>query len=174
MLPEDFTSPPQLGQAQTFVNMDDKTCVWYESWRHSRIRLITWDRDRLGYFNVSHDVTEGQRPAEGVHPHFISAPIDVGKANVGVFLNADGFSQHSHVLVEVLDREFRPLRGFAEEDAVPLNQGGLRIPVAWKTTNSLPDGENGLRYEDPRVYAVYLRATRLKAANRIDGASPGR
>ena len=167
VLPEDFTSPPQLGQAQTFVNMDDKTFVWYESWRYSRIRLITWDRDRLGYFNVTRDVTEGQKPIAGVHPHFISAPIELGGKNVGVFLNADFFSEHSHILVEILDCEFRPVSGYTEKDAVPVNQGGQRIPVAWKSGTSLPTGEKnirikvgfrGVRFEDSRVFAVYLNS----------------
>ena len=149
-----------LGQGQGFENVDEQTLYWYEVWNHGKVRLATWARDRLGYYEV---YWGGRRPLLE-EPHFISCPIrlsDLGR----VFVNADGLSENSYLKVEICDEQFRKLPGYSGDDCISLTESGFRQPVVWRGKENLDEinqpirvriSYGGLRPEDIRVYAVYV------------------
>lgn len=170
---EEIGSPPGRGPSishgQGMLNWGEKTMLWYELWGLGDIRLATWPRDRLGYFQ---QYEYPRRPAayavgqtfRDVVPHFISCPIWVdGEAQVHV--NVDGTGANSHLKVEVLDEQFRPLPGYSGEACVPVQENGLRQQVRWHGHDSLPASGgpfriqvtfDGVRPEDVKLYAVYV------------------
>lgn len=163
-LPEDFSSGVYLGQGQAFANVGEQTYVWYESWREGLVRLATWPLDRLGYFYISREITEGQRPIEGVTPHFISRVFESDSHKTKIFINADGLSANSWISVELLDEKFDKLPDYSNDKCHPVKESGFRQPVNWEGHTALPDqpfrlkvNYEGLRREDSRVYAVYVK-----------------
>jgi hypothetical protein len=109
----------------------------------SGIGLATMPRDRFA----------GLLPMDGM-AQVTLRPI---KATGGaISLNADASA--GTVQVEVLDAEGRRVRGFAQEDAVPITGDGLRHPVRWKGHKfaELPAGAYMLRLHmnDAEVFAV--------------------
>jgi hypothetical protein len=168
-------APPCLTQGQGMVNLGDKTMTWYGIWGHRNfaIRLASWKRDRLGYFQPNKNPNEGQkwrqkesRP-EYIVPNFISCPIELKQPGGAVFLNADGLSENAQLKVALLDKGFQPIAGFSADDCIPVRQSGLRVPVQWRGQDHLPafDGPvrvqvkyDGARFEDCQVYTVYVDA----------------
>ncbi len=160
--------PPRLSQGQGMENVGDRTLTWYGIWGPgggSGVRVASWRRDRLGYFGVTREPLEGQTWGAELAPHVISAPIRLGRAGGRVFLNADVFSPHGRMTVELLDERFGRLAGYSADDCVAIQDGGLRIPVRWRTGESIPPTERpirlrvnfgGARPEDCRLYAAYV------------------
>ena len=154
-----------LAQGQGFENMGDETLFWYELWGQGRVRLATWPRDRLGYFEVC-SVRRPQRWAELLgEPHFISRPLKLDEPGCRVFLNADGLAQNNQLTVEVCDEQLRTLPGYSAEDCIAAKESGLRVPVAWREKKTIDEVDGpvrvkvsfgGVRPEDIRLYAVYL------------------
>ncbi len=154
---------PALIQGQGFENIGDETLFWYAPWpEHDSdgVRVARWTRDRLGYF----DAFTGPRMARG-ESHFISAPIDLEGRTAHVALNLDGVSEYSHVRVEVLDEWFNPIPGLSGDASPPMRDPGLRQPVLWRDGEQIAPTTGrirlkvdfeGIRFEDARLYAVYL------------------
>ena len=152
-----------LVQGQGFENIGDETLFWYAPWPEQLsdgVRLATWKRDRLGYFQAANPRT--LRSREG--SHVISAPIDLEGQSGQVSLNVDGLSEHSQVSVEILDEAFRPVEGYRGGDCLPVTSG-LCQPVAWNVHKLVETGAGvfrvrlnfaGVRPEDPEVYAIYI------------------
>jgi hypothetical protein len=159
------TAEPRLMQGQGFENVGDQTYVWYSAWTEGMVRLATWPRDRLGYYSVPHEITEGQRPVIGVQPHFISCPLQMDRSGARVFVNANGLSENSYLTVEILDQKFLRLPEYSGDECVPLKKSGFRQPVIWRNKETLSKYEHpiriqvnygGFRVEDAQVYAIYI------------------
>ncbi|MCW5849850.1 MAG: hypothetical protein KIT87_07185 [Anaerolineae bacterium] len=156
---------PALVQGQGFENIGDETLFWYAPWPEQDsdgVRVATWTRDRLGYFQpfTSRRVGAGES-------HVVSAPIDLEDGAARVSLNLTGVGDHSQVRVEVLDEQFNPLPGYTREACQPLREAGLRQAVTWQDRDVvvMTGGPvrlrvlfEGLRLEDTRLYAAYLEA----------------
>jgi hypothetical protein len=152
-----------LKQGQGWENIGDHTLYWYSVWFQGDVRLATWPRDRLGYFEINRDV--GSKPQ--VSPYFVSAPIMVDGPGERVFVNAEGLSEDAYLTVAVYDERFGAMPGYAADAAVPIKTSGLRQPVEWETEKTLDAGDRPIRIrvnfegkdaEDVRVYAVYVAA----------------
>lgn len=156
---------PALIQGQGFENIGDQTLFWYAPWPEQDsdgVRVATWKRDRLGYFRAF----RGGRMRTIQEAHFVSAPIELQGQAVELFLNIDGIGEHSGVVVEVLDERFNVLPAYAADACLMPTQGGFEQVVRWhgQETITHTDGPirlrvnfTGLRPEDAKLYAIYLR-----------------
>lgn len=150
---------PAVVQGQGFANVGDKTLFWYSVWvvPSAGIRVAEWPRDRLGYLQPFVGPDES--------PYLISKPIDTHGRPMRVSLNIGGIGRWSRVRVAVLDREFRPLPGFATRDCTGPDRSGLDQPVTWKGGASVTTPGpirvrvdfDGPRPEDLKLFAIYVR-----------------
>ena len=165
---------PALMQGQGMHNIGDQTMHWYGSWRDEGVRLATWTRDRLGYFEVfrAGQLDWARLYSDGllnvwdeVEPHAITCPIHVDGSEVHIYANVDGLSENSRLTVELLDAGFRPLPGYSGGDCIPIKAPGLRVPVMWADRAKLRGIDEafrvrvsfgGIRPEDARLYALYI------------------
>ena len=157
--------PPALMQGQGVENVGAETLFWYGPWPEqggNGVRVARWERDRLGYFRAL--ATEAGR---GESAHVTSAPIDLERSPVRVFLNVDGIGPYSRVAVEVLDERFAVLPQYAKANCLSLEASGLRREVRWRGRKRVETDVNsvrlrvhfeGVRAEDVKLYAVYLEA----------------
>jgi hypothetical protein len=170
---EELGSPlgrgPSISHGQGMCNWGDKTLLWYELWGLGDVRLATWPRDRLGYFQ-QYDyprrpawLAPGQ-PFVDVEPHFVTCPLR-GDGAAEIAVNVDGVGKYGELIVEVLDERFQPVPGYSGDAALPVKEGGLRRPVVWRDKGSVQgiDGSfrlrvtfGGIRPEDLKLYAVYV------------------
>lgn len=106
----------------------------------------------------------GDYPDGRDDPHFISRTLILDKDD-RVFLNADHLSNEGHLTVELLDEQFRPLKGFSGQDSAVLKESGLRQPVLWHDRGQLKGFEKPVRIRvnwagqdsrNVRVHAVYV------------------
>jgi len=133
-----FPQPP-LGHAnavshgQGMCNWGDQTLLFYELWGLGDVRLASWPRDRIGCFHPLRTDSFTMHPVEGPSGryHCITCPVEAHRADARVYINADGFSPHSELRVELLDLQFRPIAGYSGNTVVPVREGGLRTPVRW-------------------------------------------
>ena len=152
-----------LVQGQGFENVGDETLFWYAPWPEqlsNGVRVASWKRDRLGYFQASDmALRHSSQPR-----HVISAPIDLEGQPGRVFLNVDSLSEHSQITVQILDERFQPLEGYSAEDCAPL-ESGFDQTVTWKKHELIAKKDGairirvnyvGIRPEDPKVYAIYV------------------
>lgn len=153
---------PALMQGQGVENLGEKTLYWYGGWRDGGVRLATWVRDRLGFFEVvSARPTETLPP---VSPHLVSCPLQLaGPARV--FVNADGLSEETFLRFEILDERLEDLSGYSGQQSALVRTDGLRQPVTWppgavieklRQPVRIRVSFEGLRPEDVRLYAIYL------------------
>lgn len=134
---------------------------WPEQLSNS-VRIATWKRDRLGYFQAADTTRKTAQPR-----HVISAPIDLEEQPCSISLNVDGLSEYGQVTVDILDKHFQPLDGYASEDCLPLTSG-FHQKVNWKSGERIKVKETirirlnftGIRPEDPKVYAIYVEKAR--------------
>jgi hypothetical protein len=150
-----------LQQGQGWENVGDKTLYWYNVWSQGRVRLATWRRDRLGYFEVCNEI----RSRMQMNPHFVSYPIRLHGSDPKVFVNADGLSKDSYLKVEICDEQFRKMPGYSTDDCAPIAESGFRQPVEWLNKKALDKSDQpirvrvsfeGERSQDIQVYAVYV------------------
>ena len=174
--------PPCVSHGQGMCNLGEKTLLWYENWGSPpvQVRLATWARDRLGYF-------EAMYKAGG---HLVTCPVRLdGPASV--LANVGGLGKYSQLTAELLDEGFHPIPGYSGAEAavltgegisqsvedvqrVPGDAGeeaagdvpGLRIPVEWEK-GPIPSGNGairlkvdfkGIRPEDIKLFALYVES----------------
>jgi hypothetical protein len=77
-----------------------------------------------------------------------------------------GLSEHCELIVELLDRQFRPLEGYSAARVTPLRESGLRQLVRWEDRDTLDGIKDpfriratfgGVRPEDLQLYALYVQ-----------------
>ena len=181
--PDGETMPPapKLDQGQAFENVGDQTLFWYGPWYGGTIWVANWVRDRLGYFEVVKTPKPDRFALEDTHslvwaeflkmgpplvdPHFVSCPLRVSGPDMRIFLNAGGLSEESHLTVELLDQQFKPLPRYSGDDCIRVTKSGLREPAIWRSRQSLDEFGHpfrikvrwgGKRLEDAYVYTVYV------------------
>jgi hypothetical protein len=178
-----------LTQGQGWENVGDQTLYWYSVWSQGRIRLATWLRDRLGYFEVPMEIRrrrevpaprrglmQGERgglevprrpelesPWAEVSPHFMSYPIALEGSDQKVFVNADGLSTDNYVKVEIVDEQFNVLPGYSKDDCAPITESGFRQPAVWGANKTLAESDRPIRvrvsFEGERPEDIRVYAT---------------
>ena len=148
------------------LNWGDETMLWYEAWVDGGIRLARWERDRLGFLRAFNPEEHGWGLRATDDRHCITCPLRVQDGGAArVYANVDRVWEHSELIVEVLDEQFRPLPGYSGEACVPLREPGLRQPVVWQGRDSVSEIAGpfrlrvtfgGLRPEDARLHALYV------------------
>ena len=156
---------PALMQGQGFENVGDKTYYWYSLWKGNEgtgVRLVTWDRDRLGMLKPIYPSGVSGNPTAANYGQAVSCAVKVsagGKAKM--FVNASGLGAHSRLRIALLDAAFQPIPGYHAIIAAD----GLRSPVNWENRElfgaSLGEcyvqvGFEGVRPEDANFHALYL------------------
>jgi hypothetical protein len=98
--------------------------------------------------------------------HCVSAPIDLQGKQVELLLNIEGLGEHSRVTVEVLDERFNPLESYEADACLAPTQSGFEQAVRWQECVRIEHKSGpvrvrvnfaGLRAEDVKLYAIYLR-----------------
>jgi len=149
-----------LLQGHAFVNVNDKTHVWYSHWdcegkfRSQEIGLATLRRDGFGYLS-RHD--------KGDPGHVVSSIIPATDVGRELFLNVSGVSETSPITVELLNDRDEPTTGYSGHDSATIVADGVRQQVTWpngsQTTPAnqpvalrihLPDNDTA------KLYAVYV------------------
>jgi hypothetical protein len=159
-LEEPDRAEPRLTQGQGFLNVGEKTFVYYGIWTEvnrdgpTGVRVATWPRDRFGFY----------KPAPNVeNAHCVSSPITGFGSRV--YINADGLSEDSQLKVEILDEQFRPIPGYSGPDCVALEKSGLRQAIAWRGTSLLENLNRPIRVrvtwagaapQAAKLYAIYI------------------
>ncbi len=155
---------PALIQGQGFANIGNESLFWYAPWPEQSsngVRVATWPRDRLGYFQPF----LGGRMASRQEAHFVTAPIDLQGKPAQLALNIDGLTEHSGVTVAILDERFNRLPGYTTDLCLPPTAAGFNQPVRWRDAATIVQADapirvqvhfTGLRPEDVRLYALYL------------------
>jgi hypothetical protein len=155
---------PALIQGQGFENVGDQTLFWYAPWPEQDsdgVRVASWPRDRLGHFRAF----RGGRMSSIYEAHVVSAPIDLAGERAAVYLNVDGVGEHGGITVEVLDERFHLVTGYAGAACIPPSIGGFAVRVHWQGRDTISHSGpvrlrvnfTGLRPEDVRLYAIYVR-----------------
>jgi len=137
----------------------DRTLYWYSLWRGTEgtgVRMVSWERDRLGYL----------QPVRAGCGRVVSGAFEVAGGQAEVCFNVSGLGEHSGLRVDLVDDGFQPIPGFSGTDAARVSENGLSVPLRWHGGRSfgseigkarLDIRFDGLRSEDARLYAVYLR-----------------
>ena len=157
---------PGVSHGQGMCNWKDETLLFYEAWNDGDVRLATWPRDRIGYLRF-YDAEGwlGSDAKSEIPRHCITCSLKPEGSSTHVFVNADGVSEHSELSVEVLDEQFRPVKGYSGDACIPLKEPGLRQSVSWKGKGDTIDYGGpfrlqvtyaGLRPEDIKLYALYV------------------
>ncbi len=151
---------PRLIQGQGFLNVGEKTFVYYGIWTEvnrdgpTGVRVATWPRDRLGHFQPAPNAQDA---------HCVSTLLQ--KSGARVFLNADGLSTDCRFKVEILDEQFRPLPGYSADAAGVVGQSGFRQPVSWGGRTTVDTNGKPFRVRvnwvgedagEGRLHAIYL------------------
>lgn len=156
---------PALIQGQGFANVGDQTLFWYAPWPEQDsdgVRVATWPRDRLGYFRAF----RGGRMSTIQEAHFVSAPIDLQGKGAQLLLNVDGIGEHSGITVAVLDERLNQLADYSAAACLAPAQGAFEQQVVWQGHDYIEYNKGpirlrvnftGLRPEDVKLYALYLR-----------------
>jgi len=156
-----------VSHGQGMCNWGDETVLFYELWGLGDVRMASWPRDRIGCFHPLQRDPFTMHPVEGPRDsyHCITGPVEVHQRDARVYVNADGFSEHSELRVELLDQAFRPIAGYSGTSVVPVRTGGLRTPVRWSGNDAVGEISGpfrvqvtwgGVRPEDPALYAIYV------------------
>ncbi len=160
--------PAALSQGQGFENIGNETLTWYGVWgpANTGVRVASWPRDRLGYYYPAREPIEGQRWVREVGPHIVSCPIESNGRPLRIEVNATGLDHDTQLVVEILDRRFRPLDGYGIGDARPMTQDGFRLAAEWAGRPTITPPDEGIRVcvrfvgarpEDGRLYTIYAR-----------------
>ena len=134
---------PSVAQGQGMANIGDKTLYWYESWGDGLVRVATWERDRLGYFNAYDENATGS--ADAPVAEMISCPMKLGSEGGAIFVNASGLSDKAELTFEILDREFHPIPGYTARECMPNRIPGFRQAVTWQGNGRLQEFSHPIR-----------------------------
>lgn len=163
---------PCLEQGQGFENIGNETFTWYAPWRGGGIYVARWERDRLGYAQITTDHPESPHQqndaaidSDAPAPHIISCPIELNNSNTKVYINADGLSDDGTIRIEIIDEHFKPIPGYSGDNSISINQSGLKQLASWKNNVALDTHDHPFRikatFEGPnsqkiRLYALYI------------------
>jgi hypothetical protein len=117
-----------LLQGHAFVNVGDKTYIWYSHWdceekfRSQEIGLATLRRDGFGYL-ARHDA--------GDPGHCVTSLIEASPSDRKLFLNCSGASDSAPITVELLDDQDRPIPGYFGAASARIATDGTRLPIVW-------------------------------------------
>ena len=151
---------PALVQGQGFENIGAETLYWYSRWPISDsdgVRVASWPKDRLGFFQSF--------TGPDTKSFIISASFELENRGVEVFVNADGLGLHSQLTVSILSESFEDISGFASNNSSPLTASGYYQKIKWgeesiithSTSIRIRIDFHGLRPEDVKLYAIYLK-----------------
>ena len=152
-----------LGQGQGFVNVGDKTFVYFcgidgditSPYGGAGIGVATLRRDGFGSISSK----RSDEPAS-----FVTCALEA-RAKVQVCLNADGLSPEARLKVELLDETEHQVPEYSDTNAAVVVQSGIHVAARWKTGYTIvpPAGRfrlrisfDGARREQTRFYALYL------------------
>lgn len=145
-----------LLQGHAFVNVGDRTMMWYSHWdtggklQNMEIGLATMRRDGFGYL---------ARKVPDSLAHIVTAAITL-QAPAKVFVNVEGVSDIAPLKVELLDEFDRVIPDYCDDNAAEVSQAGTRTEVKWD--KSVPVGrEFAMRVTfpdaaDAKLYALYV------------------
>ncbi len=146
-------------QGNAFVNVGDKTMIWYSSWdtsgrlRSMEIGLATLRRDGFGFLSSKHDNNEAE---------LITSVLKADRDEI-LILNVDGVSPEHPLYIELLDENDISFPKYSENQAAIVNKNGTEVRVSWPQSNYLPNNkEFAIKIKFPkkskaRVYAMYIR-----------------
>lgn len=151
-----------LLQGHAFVNVGDKTYVWYSHWdcedqfRSQEIGLATLRRDGFGYLSRNDPGDPGQCVTSTL------APTSQGRE---LLLNVEHVSQELPLVVELLDELDQPIPGYSGDAAARVATSGTQVLVKWPRAvdgRAPRDREYAVRVtlpdsDDVRLYAIYAR-----------------
>jgi len=149
-----------LLQGHAFVNIGDKTMMWYSHWdtggklRNMEIGLATLRRDGFGYLS---------RKVPDSAAYFVTTTFET-QSQAKLFINANDVSKMAPPTVELYDEFDKPIPAFSGENAAHITESGTRTPIVWPAQKNagLPSKrklsvrvtypESG----DPKIYAIYI------------------
>ena len=162
---DDYAFPLQRG-VELHLNSHRATCRRTQivlPVRPPGVRIASWERDRRGSFQA---YLGGPFAKTGEDdPHIISAPIDLEGKVARLFLNIDCVNEFSNVSVEILDERLNPLPGYWRDLCNAPTEDGFKQLVTWGGKDAISSLESrirvrvdftGIRFEDVRLYAIYL------------------
>ena len=128
-------------QGNAFVNVGDKTMIWYSHWdtggslENMEIGLATLRRDGFGYLSCKQGDEAG---------FFVTSPVGPNRHRHRLLVNADGLTPEAPLSVELVDASDRPLAGFSGPHAASLAASGTRQEIVWPKAKSpgLPAGHS--------------------------------
>jgi hypothetical protein len=147
-----------LLQGHAFVNVGDRTMMWYSHWdtggklQNMEIGLATMRRDGFGYLS---------RKVANSSAHVVTAPITTTTA-AKIFVNVEGVSSDAPLTVELLDEFAQALPNYSGDSSSIVSTAGTRTEVVW--SRPIPAGKPfALRVSLPnegevKLYALYVGA----------------
>jgi len=149
-----------LLQGHAFVNVGDKTMIWYSHWdtggslKSMEIGLATLRRDGFGY--LSRHVAEQDA-------HCVTTNIPASSHGYRLRVNVEGATAETPLTVELLDRLGRPLPEFSGKNVASITKSGVSREVVWTAHPRVLSPSNEtfavqLRFPASgavRLYAVY-------------------
>lgn len=147
-----------LLQGHAFVNVGDRTMMWYSHWdtggklQNMEIGLATMRRDGFGYLS---------RKVANSPAHVVTAPITTTAA-AKIFVNVEGVSNDAPLTVELLDEFDRAMPNYSGDNSAIVSTAGTRTEVVW--SRPTPAGKPfALRVSlpnegDVKLYALYVGA----------------
>ena len=164
--------PPTVSHGQGMVNWGDQTLMWYEAWGNLpvEVRLATWERDRIGYFEaMGGDGGHWCLPAGRRH-RVQRQRGGLGPLHGAAFRAARGLPSAARLQRRRRRRAHRAggsrrRRGGSGAGAGPAGcragrrtaRDPLAAPRAGRRWRGLQVSFAGVRPEDARLYAIYAR-----------------
>jgi hypothetical protein len=182
-----FRDRPFLGRSQSglfdsraiFTNatpviLDDEIRFYYGAYNQSPVGGVKSEpgqRSGVGLARIPRDRFAGLRSVDRSDQKTLKKPLEkVGQVTLKpldltgcreIDVNADAAAGEGAVRVELLTEEGFRVRGYARDDAVPIEGDSLRHQVAWKERrlDELPAGRYLLRIhlKDATLYAISYR-----------------
>lgn len=153
---------PRLTQGEGFLNIGERTFVYYGIWTEvnrdgpTGVRVATWPRDRFGFY----------APAPGITgANCISNPLTPPHAGTRIFLNVSDLSDLSTLTVELLDEQMRPIPGYSGDDCVVVKKAGFHQEATWRGRDDLGSINQPVRvrvtwggrlFQQAKLHAIYL------------------
>ncbi len=149
-----------LLQGHAFVNVGDKTMMWYSHWdtggklRNMEIGLATMRRDGFGYLS---------RKVPDSSAHFVTTTFET-RNRTRLFINANDVSKRIPLTVELYDEYDKPIPAYSGKNAARITKSGTHTPIVWPAQKKewMPCGKKlSVRViypnsGNPQVYALYI------------------